>query len=223
LAIFRRRVARATTMAERIPGVFGIEPKAETGWRSGTGLFEPGPDGIDPPSPMVDRIIAKVLDDWHPPAPDTSPEITVDGATLAEVGDALKSVAEWGRGGGSLRGETIPVGTSTDLTINLHANLELHLAKWNDYAGASAAAKKEWDRMIVKLTAHEQRHVDIAIEEFDKVAVALVGKDISEIVPRVTAANAATLIRQKKLDTDTDHGRKKGVPYGDVYLDTTIP
>ena len=27
---------------------------------------------------------------------------------------------------------------------------------------------------------------------------------------------------QKKLDAATDHGKKQGVPYGDVFLDTSI-
>jgi hypothetical protein len=210
-------------MSDRIPGVLGIDPQAKTDWLPGSGFVDPGPGGIDPPVSMVARLIARVDDDWHPPAPDNSPEVTIDGTTLADVADALNKVDEWGKGGGKLRAEPIPVGTSSDLTVTLHGNLLLRLAKWSDYAAASAAAKKEWNRMITKLTAHEQRHVDIAIEEFDKVARALVGKDIDQIVPLVTAANAAAEKRQKELDTTTEHGRKQGVQYGDVFLDATIP
>ena len=65
--------------------------------------------------------------------------------------------------------------------------------------------------------------VDIAIEEFYKVGPLLVGKDIDKIVAAVTAANAAAQRRQDQLDTDTDHGAKKGVTYGDVFLDILIP
>ena len=177
---------------------------------------------MDAPIPLSDRIIAKVEDDWHPPAPDTSSEVDVDGQTLADVGNALKSLDEWGRGGGALRAEAIPFGTSTGLTVKLHGHLAMRLAKWNNYSSASAAAKREWDRMIAKLKAHEQRHMEIAIEEFDKAAASLVGKDISHIAHTVTAANAAAQKRQDKLDADTNHGSKKAVPYGDVYLDTSI-
>ena len=186
------------------------------------GFADPGPDGVDAPLPMAARIIAKVVDDWHPPAPDTSAWVTVEGATLAEVGDALQSVPEWGQGGGALRSEAIPVGTSTNLTVTLHGNLVRRLPEWKNYSSASAAAKKEWDRMLAKLTAHEQRHMEIAIEHGDQLATELIGKDIDEIVKRVTAHNAQMAKDQKKLDDDTDHGKKKGVSYGDVFLDTSI-
>src|SRR5436305_13237817 len=102
-------------MGERVPGVIGTVPPVGGNpiggmdWPPGGGSVEPGPGGIDPPSPMTDRIIAKVDDDWHPPAPDTSAAVTVEGTTLADVGDALKSMDEWGRGGGALRADPIAV------------------------------------------------------------------------------------------------------------------
>ncbi len=209
-------------MSNRIPGVVGLEPEAQANGVPGSGFTDPGPGGIDAPVPMVDRIIAQVDDDWHPPTPDTSAEVTVEGQTLADVGDALKKLDEWGRGGGALRADPIPIGTSTNLTVKLHGNLLRRLAVWSDYASASAAAKREWDRMLEKLQAHEQRHMEIAIEHGDALAKELVGKDISHISKMVTDRNAEIAIDQKKLDDATDHGAKKGVPYGDVYLDTSI-
>ena len=171
---------------------------------------------------MTDRIIAKVEDDWHPPAPDTSATITLRGKTLAEVAKELDHLDEWGRGGGSLRNDTIPVGTSTNLTVKLHGNLQFRLPSWPAYTAASAAAKAEWDRMIEKLKAHEQRHMDIAIQHGDALAKELVGNDISVIARMVTDRNRQMAVDQQQLDTDTDHGSKAGVPYGDVFLDTTI-
>ncbi len=181
-----------------------------------------GPVGTDSAVTLVDRIIARVVKDWDSPNPNTTPWVEVPGATLADVGAALDANDEWGQGGGRLRSDRIPVGTSTNLTIQLHGNLQRRVARWRNYATASAAAKAEWDRMIGKLTAHEQRHMDIAIEEFDKVAADLVGKDIDQIVSLVTAANAAAETRQHQLDTSTDHGSRRGVTYGDVFLDTSI-
>jgi predicted secreted Zn-dependent protease len=123
---------------------------------------------------------------------------------------------------GSLRADAIPAGTSTNLTVNLHANLRYRLPLWTRYSDASKAAKAEWDKMFAKLKVHEDRHLAIAIEEADNLAQALAGRDIADIAKMVTAANRRMQSRQDDLDTDTDHGAKTGVPYGDVVLDTTI-
>jgi hypothetical protein len=217
-------------MADRVPGVFGTDPpvgRESTGdpdeMPRGGGA-DVAPNGFDPPSPipLVARIIAKVVDDWHPPSPNTTPTISLEADNLADLATLLKPLKEWGQGGGALRSERIPVGTSTNLTVTLHGNLVLRLPEWTNYSKASAPARKEWDRMISKLKAHEQRHMDIAIEHGDTLAKGLVGEDIDVIEKRVTAANAAIAKDQKKLDDDTDHGAKKGVTYGDVFLDTSI-
>ncbi len=184
----------------------------------------PGPIGIDEPLPLdVQRIIAQVDKDWDPPNPTKTPEIIVHGRTLADAGQELDRLAEWGEAGGGIRAERIAVGTSTNLTVKLHAGLVYRLPTWTGYSAASAAARAEWDRMFASLTAHEDRHLQNAIDEADQVANELIGKDISEIARSVTAANGRIAARQRKLDNETDHGAKKGVPFGDVFLDTSIP
>ena len=183
----------------------------------------PGPIGIDDPIPLdTPRIIATVDKDWDPPNPTATPEIIVHGKTLADAAQELDRLPEWGQAGGGIRAERIPVGTSTNVTVKLHAGLVYRLPSWTGYSSASAAAKVEWDKMFAKLKAHEDRHLLNAIEEADQVAKDLVGTDISEIARRVTAANRRMAQRQKRLDDDTDHGAKSGVPFGDVILDTTI-
>jgi hypothetical protein len=127
-------------------------------------------------------------------------------------------------GGGQIRAERIPPGNSTNLTVKLQANLIRRMPTWSVYAKASPAAKAEWNRMIGKLGAHEDRHVAaIAVEEANKLAQDLVGKEISDIAQLVTDANARMQQRQDELDdpSNADHGAKPGVPYGDVTLDTT--
>ena len=187
------------------------------------GAVVPGPIGFDDPIPMdSQRIIAKVTKDWDPPSPRTTPEIVVGGKTLAEAGRELDKLREWGEGGGSLRSERIGAGTSTNLTVNLHGNLVYRLPRWTGYAGASAAAKAEWDRMLAKLKAHEDRHMEIAIEEGNQLATDLVGREIGEIAGMVTEANRRMNKRQQDMDTDTNNGAKAGVQYGDVILDTSI-
>ncbi len=182
-----------------------------------------GPIGLDARgSQAVQRIIATVTKDWDPPAPSNAPEIVAGGATLKDAARALDALSEWGQAGGGLRADPIAAGTSTNLTVHLHGHLVYRLPRWTGYDRASAAAKAEWDRMLGKLRAHEDRHLAIAIEEADRLASDLVGREIGEIADLVTAANRRMRARQDQLDTDTDHGAKAGVPFGDVDLDTSI-
>src|SRR5579864_3691539 len=165
-------------------GVLGTEAQAGGGGGSALDVFgggdAPGVLGIDDPIALDNaRIIASVTKDWDPPSPNTSPEIVVNGATLAQVFGELNRLPEWGQAGGMLRTDVIPVGTSTNLTVGAHANLVYRLPRWSKYANASAAARAEWDQMFAKLRAHEGRHLAIAIEEADTLAQALVGHDIS--------------------------------------------
>ncbi len=187
----------------------------------GAGFTDLGPDGVDAPIPMAARIIAKVDDDWHPPAPNEDPTVSIEADNLADVAKLLPK-REWGQGGGALRNDAIPVGTSTNLTVTLHGNLVRRLPEWTNSSSASAAARKEWDRMIAKLRAHEQRHMEIAIQHGDELAKELIGKDIDQLAKMVTARNALMAKDQKQLDDDTNSGMKPGVPYGDVFLDTSI-
>jgi hypothetical protein len=190
--------------------------------------------GGDPPSvlgsddvvPLDDlqRIITRVTKDWNPPSPRTTPGITVGGATLADAAAQLNRLNEWGEGGGRLRTDKIPPGNTTSITVNVRAGLVRRMPTWTGYAKASPAAKAEWDQMVKKLAAHEDRHVAIAVEEAEQLAKDLMGKEISEIVQLVTDANTRMQQRQDALDdaNNTDHGAKPGVQFGDVNLDTTI-
>jgi len=209
-------------MAGRIPGVVGTDAQAGANWQPGAGFADPGPEGMDAPLPMPARLIAKVEDDWHPPAPNTAATVVLSGKTLAEVGKVLDRLGEWGRGGGSLLNDSISSGTSTNLTVKLHGQLQFRLPRWQNYASASAAAKAEWDRMMEKLRAHEQRHMEIAIQHGDALAGELIGQDIAVLAQMVTDRNKQIAADQRQLDADTDSGSKPGVQYGDVFLDTTI-
>lgn len=215
-------------MGDRLPGVEGMDPPMAGDWVNNLGV--PGRaqelfpvTGLEPlQARSPDRIITAVTNDWTPPQPRATPEIVVRGATLAEVAAALDRLAEWGEAGGSLRTDRVPVGTSASVTVAIHANLVFRLPRWANYANASPAAKAEWDRMIGFLRAHEQRHLDIAIEEANNLARDLVGQEIGQIPSMVTEANRRMHDRQVELDNNTDHGARPGVAYGNVMLDTTI-
>jgi predicted secreted Zn-dependent protease len=141
---------------------------------------------------------------------------------LKDVGVQLNRLPEWGRGGGMLRTERLQNVKSPEVTVKLFANLQFILPQWEGYDQASPAARAEWDRMLGTLRVHEQRHLDIAIEEANSLAVTLVGEPISKIASMVTAANREMARRQRELDNDTESGSKAGVQYGGVSLDTTI-
>lgn len=206
----------------RIPGPIGLDAGPENGAINptppGAGFGVPGPIGMDD-SPIVNEVVK----DWDPPSPTTTPEIVVRGRTLAQLEQRLNALPEWGRGGGMLRSDRLRNVRIPEVTIHLHANLVFILPRWEGYDAASSHAKAEWDRMVGKLLIHEQRHVDIAIEEADRLAAALIGGPMSRIATMVTRANATMAQRQQDLDRDTEHGSKSGVQYGDVILNTSIP
>lgn len=216
---------------QRVPGPTGSAP-ADSGSSGSTdlpapvprgGFAMPGPGGVERPVPLdVTRTVRDVVKDWDAARPKDTQDIPVSGKNLAGVAEALNRLSEWGQGGGALRTGAVPPGNTTEVTVTLHANLKLRLPRWKEYDKASAPAKAEWDRMIRKLKAHEQRHVDIAVEEAEKLANDLFGREIGEIARMVTGANKALKDRQDRLDTDTESGSKPGVQYGGVELDTSI-
>ncbi len=65
--------------------------------------------------------------------------------------------------------------------------------------------------MMRALTAHEERHVAIAIEEADRCAHDLMGIEIEHVASTVTEANRRMHDRQVQYDDETNHGEKNGV------------
>jgi hypothetical protein len=217
-----------------VPGPLGVNPNNLGGGAplaSGpatSSFVTPGPLGADlEPVPLADRFVTKVDVDWDPtPQPDTTP-IQVSGATLADVVANMSQLPEAGKGGGSLRADPVAVGTGASVTATLHGNLVNKIVEWTDYASASAAARAEWDRAIAHLKKHEQRHMEIAIEEGNALAKLLIGHKIGStpsITDKVTAANTKMQKRQDDLDSpsESDHGRKQGHAFGDCNIDTSI-
>jgi hypothetical protein len=188
---------------------------------AGTVTLTPGPIGVTP-AKSGDRLVTKVIRDWVALTLATTPEIEVSGTTLADVADDLNTREEWGQGGGGVTNDPVEVGTSASVTVTLRGNFIRILPTWRQYNQASAAAKAEWDRMLRALAAHEDRHVEIALEEANRLAVELIGREIGQIVSAVNAFGRRLHQRQERFDDETSHGAKPGVKYGGVYLDTTI-
>jgi hypothetical protein len=214
----------------QVPGPLGHRRDDEqaTHHDPGHGNFTSAPPvGHDSAEPLADRIVNKVVCDWVPtPKPNTTP-IVVKAANLAELAAALGQLPEAGQGGGRLRADDVPFGSSADVTITLHGNLVNRVVQWDGYDQASAAAKAHWDTVLNNLKRHEQRHMEIAIEKGNELAQRLVGHKIGStptITEKVTDANTAMQASQDALDSaaESDHGKKIGHAYGDCNIDTSI-
>src|SRR5436190_20357200 len=133
---------------QSIPGPLGAGASSDgivavgDGFPPGAGFELPGPGGSDPvPLQSLQRIVTAVTRDLVPtPSFTTTPAITVRGNTLAEVEVELNARSEWGRGGGRLRTDPVPVGTSTSVTVHVRANLLRILTTWTKRMQASTAA-----------------------------------------------------------------------------------
>lgn len=217
---------------ERRAGPAGLTPAsartdgADSPGPDGGGFTTAGPLGFDVEAdPLTDRLVSRVDCDWVPtPKPKTDP-IPVTAGTLAELAAELAKLPEAGEGGGRLRADPVTSGTSSEVTVTLHGNLVNRAVEWNGYSSASAAAQAHWDMVLGNLKRHERRHMEIAIEEGNALASLLIGHKIGSkpnIEEKVTSANEKMATRQKELDDDSDHGRKKGHPYGDCNIDPSI-
>jgi len=204
-------------------GVLGTEAVPRGGGDSADDILgggdPPGTLGVSDAIAMSTLKIAYVSKDWDPDSPKfTDPTVSITGATIDQALAALNRLREWGEGGGILR-MAVPGDFASSLSVTLSANLVRRMPHWQAYSKAPAAQKKAWDHMFRKLTDHEDRHVEIAVEEAKKVADGLIGQSTQDAKTTVAAANRRLAARQKKLDDETHHGAKEGVPYGDVILD----
>jgi hypothetical protein len=178
----------------------------------------PGTLGVNGPVAMSTAKIEDVRKDWDPESPKLTDPIVVSGTTIDQVLAALIRLSEWGKGGGVLKLQ-VPADFSSSHSVTLSANLVRRLPHWKEYDKARQSEKEAWTRMFRKLTDHEDRHVEIAVEEARKLADDLIGQTTTQATKSVRAANRRLEARQKKLDDETDHGAKPGVKYGDVIMD----
>jgi hypothetical protein len=178
----------------------------------------PGTLGVGDVVAMSTGKIEYVSKDWDPDSPHDTRPIVVAGKTIDLVLAALNRLHEWGLGGGTLKLD-IPADFASSHSVTLSANLVRRLPEWKQYDAARTAEKAAWDHMFRKLTEHENRHVEIAVEDAKKLAADLIGQTTTDAAKAVQAANRRLEDRQKKLDDETGHGARPGVKYGDVIMD----
>lgn len=205
---------------ERVPGPMGVDPPAS----AFDAEFTPPGAGFmahaEPEEEAVSRrMITRVVMDWHPPRPRTTPPIFVGGKTLAEASAELGRDKDWCEAGGLITYELVAGQGGDQVTLNLHANLVMRLPSWRFYPGASDAAQAEWDRMLAMLRAHAERHVEIVAELADDLADELFGRSVEDIDRLVDEANEEAEALCASLNRETAFGSRRGVRYGDVFLE----
>lgn len=141
----------------------------------------------------------------------------VRGSTLAEVAAQLDP-EEWGRCRWQVDYSfetTNGRATKVDITLNL----TIRLPQWAGpgYQRASEAARREWQRMLAALRAHEDRHAEIARNWAPVFKERMLNQRQSRLARTYQQVLREMEKEQKKYDKDTTHGQSEG-----VTLDLTI-
>ncbi len=141
----------------------------------------------------------------------------VTGNTLAEVAGQL-SPEEWGRciWNYNYRYDSANgIATRVDVTLTL----TIRLPRWTGrgWRNASAAAKREWQRMLGCLQTHEDGHARIARPWARTLQHRLLNQPVANLSTIWEQVRAEHKNVQDEYDTRTQHGQTQG-----VTLDTSI-
>jgi len=109
-----------------------------------------------------------------------------------------------GGGGGSVR-------------VTVEPSYTITMPRWNNLAARPARERAAWGTVYDALVIHEQGHIDIFLEELDRLNAALastsepsVTATLSEIDARLVAFLATLHTRQAQYDGRTQHGINQG-------------
>ncbi len=142
----------------------------------------------------------------------------VTGNTLAEVSRKLDPI-EWGRCSYRFSYTYRPTnGVATSVSVTLR--LTIRLPRWtgSGWIRASAAAKKEWSRMLGCLRTHENGHAGFARRWAPILQQRLLNKPVANLATIWVRGLAQHEAEQVAYDSRTRHGQTQT-----VSLDTTIP
>ncbi len=135
---------------------------------------------------------------------------TVSGASLRDVAAALEGLAEAGHARWSpqfsYEGGDGDVAASVAVTVGQ----EITLPNWDGRATASDAEGAEWDRFLSELQAHEQGHLDLAVQYLGNLDERMVGQPISQLQEIFDGALNDLQAASDAYDASTDHGRNTG-------------
>jgi predicted secreted Zn-dependent protease len=143
----------------------------------------------------------------------TSKSIKITAETLGDALKALQGLDEWGQFDGTIDHD---YDTANDVVtqVTLKPSYKIQMPEWSGYSKAPKACQKEWDRMWKKLEEHEDGHRQVHQKTLTDLEASLKKKtDLTEDQwnKEFDAAIKKMQEDQKKFDSDTDHGAKKGV------------
>lgn len=133
--------------------------------------------------------------------------------TLKEAYEALEQRDEWGKFVGDIGyGYNTANGIVTDVTLK--PSYTLSMPDWSGYQGSPKTCQQEWDKMYTKLAEHEDGHRQVHQDILDKMEKFVEkAKNLTEkqLVDQLKKLLKDMKDDQKKFDTATGNGSKKGV------------
>ena len=213
-----------TLTSARVPGPFGVDAPAAA--PSDNDYHPPGAGQGMAASAAVDelksgRIIMHVVTDWHPMRPAMTSPIIINASTLG-VASQVMDKNGWCEAGGSITADAVPGHSGDHVTLQLRANLLMRLPRWDNYAHASPIARREWDRMLVKLKEYAKHRLNVVCDAGDALADSIFGRSVEDIGGLLAETNADIQAQLDKLDRDVKLGVKRGGRFGEIYLDPVV-
>jgi predicted secreted Zn-dependent protease len=160
---------------------------------------------------MAKKVTVNVITKWGDKKTENS--IKISGTTLGDAMNELNQLDEWGEFKGEI-GYDYDVADDKVTELRLKPTYTIRMPTWAGYNKAPKACQQEWDRMWAKLQEHEDGHRQIHQDTLDAVEKYF-GK-ATDLTDKQFNAEFTKLIKegqnnQKKFDTSTGHGSKKGV------------
>jgi len=131
------------------------------------------------------------------------PEPTLEEAARAVIGRG-EGGCTWHGAAYALEGDAVV--TAAAVTVQTRVTLP----EWSGYAGAPAAAQREWDRFRRALMDHEYGHLDLVISHLTDLDRRLVGGSHSNAEAIFQRALRDLAAAEAEFDARTDHGRNAG-------------
>lgn len=140
---------------------------------------------------------------------------------LVQYFDAVQEIAsvrtDWATTTASRPGGSVGGGGAGSVRVTVEPSYTITMPRWNKRAARPPRERAAWETVYDALAIHEQGHIDIFLEELDRLHAALastsegsVAATLSEIDARLVAFMASLHTRQAEYDSRTRHGIDQG-------------
>jgi len=153
-----------------------------------------------------------VIVNWGPRGSRSS--FKISGKTLTQVRRNLDARGEWGKCDWSFTWKTSMSASGTVSRVRLTPQWTVLMPAWTEYRRAKARKQESWDQMWKALLKHENGHGDVFERGFSKLErdlAALESPSSSDVDQVAQRAQQDIDKAQRSYDTETDHGRSRGV------------